>query len=197
LPKGTVLANERVRQAGIGSGRGLVPAHRADLLVIHEDTHLDRGAAIPPSKSVARARELARILDSAITIPGTGIRLGLDSIIGLLPAGGDAIGAALSSIIVMTALRQGVPRPIVWRMVANVVIDALIGTVPVIGDLFDVAWKANNRNAELLAQYEGAPEKTTTRSRGFAILVVVVLLVGLGSILTAAALLLRWLFTSL
>jgi len=158
---------------------------------------LDRGAPIPPSKSVARARELARILDSAITIPGTGIRLGLDSIIGLLPGGGDAIGAALSSIIVMTALKQGVPKPVVWRMVANVVIDTLIGTVPLIGDLFDVAWKANNKNAELLAQYEGAPEKTTTRSRGFAILVVVVLLVVLGSILTTAALLLRWLFTSL
>ena len=158
---------------------------------------MDRGAAIPPSKSVARARELARILDSAITIPGTGIRLGLDSLIGLLPAGGDAIGAALSSIIVMTALKQGVPKPVVWRMVANVVIDTLIGTVPLIGDLFDVAWKANNKNAELLAQYEGAPEKTTTRSRGFAILVVVVLLVVLGSILTTAALLLRWLFTSL
>ena len=155
------------------------------------------GPAIPPSKSVARARELARILDSAITIPGTGIRLGLDSLIGLLPAGGDAIGAALSSIIVMTALRQGVPKPVVWRMVANIVIDTLIGTVPLIGDLFDVAWKANNKNAELLARYEGAPEKTTTRSRGFAILVVVVLLVVLGSILTTAALLLRWLFTSL
>jgi hypothetical protein len=156
--------------------------------VIHEDTHLDRGAAIPQSKSVARARELARVLDSAITIPGTGIRLGLDSIIGLFPAGGDAIGAALSSIIVMTALKQGVPRPVIWRMVGNVVIDTLIGTVPLIGDLFDVAWKANSKNAELLAQYEGAPEKTTTRSRGFAILVVVVLLLILAAIVAGGIL---------
>jgi hypothetical protein len=162
--------------------------------VIHEDTHLDRGPAIPQSKAVGRARELARVLDSAITIPGTGIRLGLDAIIGLLPGGGDAIGAALSSIIVMTALKQGVPKPVVWRMVGNVVIDTLIGSVPLLGDLFDVAWKANSKNAELLAQYEGAPEKTTTRSRGFAILVVLVLLLILASILTTAALLLRWLF---
>ena len=137
------------------------------------------------------------MLDSAITIPGTGIRLGLDSIIGLFPAGGDAIGAALSSIIVLTALRQGVPRPVIWRMVGNVAIDTLVGSVPLLGDLFDVAWKANSKNAELLARYEGAPEKTTTRSRWFAILVVVVLLLILASILTTAALLLRWLLTSL
>ena len=137
------------------------------------------------------------MLDSAITIPGTSIRLGLDSIIGLFPAGGDAIGAALSSIIVLTALRQGVPKPVIWRMVGNVAIDTLVGSVPLLGDLFDVAWKANSKNAELLARYEGAPEKTTTRSRWFAILVVLVLLLILASILTTAALLLRWLFTSL
>jgi len=137
------------------------------------------------------------VLDSAITIPGTSIRLGLDSIIGLFPAGGDAIGAALSSIIVLTALRQGVPKPVIWRMVGNVAIDTLVGSVPLLGDLFDVAWKANSKNAELLARYEGAPEKTTTRSRWFAILVVLVLLLILASILTTAALLLRWLFTSL
>ena len=157
--------------------------------MIHEDTHLDRGPAIPQSKAVGRARELARVLDSAITIPGTGIRLGLDSIIGLLPAGGDAIGAALSSIIVMTALKQGVPRPVIWRMVGNVVIDTLIGSIPLLGDLFDVAWKANSKNAELLAQYEGAPEKTTTRSRGFAILVVLVLLLILAAVVAVGILL--------
>lgn len=159
-----------------------------------EDTHLERGAAVPQTKAVARARDLARVLDAAIAIPGTRIRIGLDAIIGLLPAGGDAIGAALSSIIVVTALKQGVPKPVVWRMVGNVVIDTLIGSVPLIGDLFDVAWRANTKNAELLARYENAPEKTTTRSRGFALLVVAVLLVILASILTTAALLLRWLF---
>ena len=137
------------------------------------------------------------MLDSAITIPGTSIRLGLDSIIGLIPAGGDAIGAALSSIIVLTALRQGVPKPVVWRMVGNVVIDTLIGSVPLLGDLFDVAWKANTKNAELLARYEGAPETTTTRSRWLGILVVVVLILIVASILTTATLLLRWLLSAL
>lgn len=162
--------------------------------MILEDTQVDRGAAIPQSKAVGRARELARLLDSAFTIPGTRIRVGLDSIIGLIPGGGDAIGAALSSIIVITALRQGVPKPVVWRMVGNVVIDALTGSVPLLGDLFDVAWKANTKNADLLEQYERQPGKTTTRSRAFAILVVLVLLLILASILTTAALLLRWLF---
>ena len=156
--------------------------------MIIEDTHLEREAAVPRSKAVARARELARVLDTAIRIPGTGIRLGLDSIIGLLPAGGDAIGAALSSIIVLTALRQGVPKPVIWRMVGNVVIDTLIGSVPLLGDLFDVAWKANSKNAELLARYENAPEETTTRSRGFAILVVVALLLILAAIVALGVL---------
>ena len=149
---------------------------------------MDRGPAIPQSKAVGRARELARVLDSAITIPGTRIRLGLDAIIGLLPAGGDAIGAALSSIIVMSALRQGVPRPVIWQMVGNVVIDTLIGAVPLLGDLFDVAWKANSRNADLLARYERAPEKTTTRSRAFAVLVVAVLLLILAAIVAGGVL---------
>ena len=75
--------------------------------------------------------------------------MGLDSIIGLVPGIGDAITALISAYIVLEAWRFGLPRPVIMRMVSNILIDAAIGAVPVLGDLFDVAWKANMRNVEL------------------------------------------------
>jgi hypothetical protein len=162
---------------------------------MHEDTDVDRSAAIPASRSIERTRELARLLDSAFTIPGTGVRIGLDAIIGLIPGGGDAVGAVLSSVIVLVALREGVPAPILWRMVANVVIDTGIGAVPLLGDLFDVAWKANTKNAELLERYAVQPRKTTARSRMLGILVVVTLVLLVAGVLTAAGFLLLRLWT--
>jgi hypothetical protein len=142
----------------------------------------------------SKARALARVLDNAVTIPGTKIRVGLDALIGLIPGGGDVAGAALSSIIVVMAMREGVPASVLWRMVANVAVDTAVGAIPVLGDLFDVAWRANARNAELLDRYHASPVKTKTRSRLLGLLVVVVLLLLVVGILTATALLLRALF---
>lgn len=145
----------------------------------------------PEPKNQSSAHRLARLLDSAFAIPGTNIRLGLDALVGLIPGGGDVVGAALSSGIVLMAMREGVPAPVLWRMVANIGIDALIGAVPLIGDLFDVAWKANTKNAELLDRYLAQPEKTTTRSRLLGVLVVIAMLAIVGAILAATAFLLR------
>lgn len=136
-------------------------------------------------KDVGRARDLARVLDTGFTIPGTRIRFGLDAIIGLIPGGGDLVGAALSSVIVLMALRNGVPAAVLWRMVANVAIDTAIGTIPVLGDLFDFAWKSNTKNAELLERYTQQPETVTTRSRTLGVLVVLgilLVLIGLGTL---------------
>ena len=136
-------------------------------------------------RDVGRARDLARVLDTGFTIPGTRIRFGLDAIIGLIPGGGDLVGAALSSVIVLVALRNGVPAVVLWRMVANIAIDTAIGTIPVLGDLFDFAWKSNTKNAELLERYTQQPETVTTRSRTLGVLVVVVImlvLIGLGTL---------------
>jgi hypothetical protein len=136
-------------------------------------------------RDAGRARDLARVLDTGFTIPGTRIRFGLDAILGLIPGGGDMAGAALSSVIVLMAVRQGVPAPVLWRMVGNVAIDTAIGTIPLLGDLFDVVWKSNTKNAELLDRYVQQPDTVTKRSRGVGILVVAVILliiVGIGAL---------------
>lgn len=97
-----------------------------------------------------RIRRLARLLDEAIQIPGTSIRLGMDGIVGLLPGVGDAATALLSLYIVREAAKLGVPRATLMRMLVNIGIDLAAGTIPVVGDLVDVAWKCNKMNVELV-----------------------------------------------
>jgi hypothetical protein len=118
--------------------------------------------APPPGDPLARARTLARLLDSAARVPGTGIRFGADAVLGLVPGLGDVAGAALAGYLVLLAQRLGAPRAVVLRMLGNVAVDTIGGTVPLIGDLFDVAYKSNLRNLALL---ERAIERPTTTSR--------------------------------
>ena len=120
-------------------------------------------------KDVERLQSLARLLDSAIRIPGTGIRLGLDSIVGLFPGVGDVAGAAMSGYIVLAAARMGVSPAVVTRMILNLGVDTLVGTVPLLGDLFDVGFKANTRNAALLDRHLAEPVAVRKSSR-FAVL---------------------------
>ncbi len=103
----------------------------------------------PPNARLERIRFLANLLDTCITLPG-GYRIGLDPILGLVPAVGDLIGAALSLYLVRESAKLGIPKWIVIRMIANVGLEALIGVVPVLGDIFDAAFKANIRNLRLL-----------------------------------------------
>jgi hypothetical protein len=141
--------------------------------------------AIPNDADVRRARALARALDTAIGVPGTPLRIGADAILGLIPGAGDIVGAALSSYIVLAAARRGAPPAVLWRMVANVAIDTAIGAIPVLGDLFDVAWKSNTMNVELLERFVAEPKNVTTRSRLIGALVVIavlLLLVGLAAL---------------
>jgi hypothetical protein len=100
-----------------------------------------------------RVRLLSRLLDEQFRIPGTTYRVGLDGLLGLLPGIGDAAGALLSTYIVYEAIRLGVPKTLLLRMVANIGIDTVGGAIPVVGDIFDVAWKANKKNAALLHAY--------------------------------------------
>lgn len=120
---------------------------------------------------VRHARTLARVLDSAFSIPGTRIRFGLDPILGLIPGGGDVAGAALSGYIVLIAARLGAPPAVLGRMLLNVLIDTVVGSVPLLGDLFDVAWKSNLRNVALLERYAERPVAVERRSRGLMVLV--------------------------
>ncbi|QIB66188.1 DUF4112 domain-containing protein [Kineobactrum salinum] len=95
----------------------------------------------------------AWLLDSSIRLP-FGRSIGLDGIIGLIPGIGDALGAILSSVVIFSAWRRGVPRAVLVRMAGNVAIESVIGSIPVIGDLFDFAFKANLRNVKLLQRFE-------------------------------------------
>jgi hypothetical protein len=107
--------------------------------------------------ALRRCRSVARLLDDSVRIPGTKRRVGLDSLLGLLPVGGDAIGAVLSLYLVVEARRMGAPPGLIARMLVNVLVDFLGGVVPVVGDVFDAVWKANQRNLALLEEYVEGP----------------------------------------
>jgi hypothetical protein len=94
-------------------------------------------------------RQLVNLLDTAFELPIVGWRIGLDPIIGLIPGVGDAITTVISLYIVVSALKLGAPRIVVARMLVNVLIDALLGAVPIVGDVFDLWFKANARNLAL------------------------------------------------
>jgi hypothetical protein len=91
--------------------------------------------------------KIAWLMDKSIPIGG--MRIGLDPLLGLLPGVGDIFGAVVSTVLIVHAHRAGVPKPTLLRMIANVGIDSAVGSVPVVGDFFDFAWKANTRNLEL------------------------------------------------
>lgn len=101
-------------------------------------------------------RTLVRWMDEALPVPGTNLRIGLDAVIGLLlPGAGDALTAASHLALLWFAFRSRVPRIVLARMLLNVAIDALVGVLPVAGDLFDVVFKANRRNLDLLERNRG------------------------------------------
>ena len=96
-----------------------------------------------------RLRRIAHLMDSSIRVPGTRYRVGLDALIGLIPGVGDAAGLAVSAYVVLAARRLGVPRRTLARMAANVGVDALVGSITVLGAVFDLGFKANRRNLRL------------------------------------------------
>lgn len=121
--------------------------------------------------------QLATVLDELFHIPGTRIRFGLDTLIGLIPGIGDAISGLVSSFIIVTAHQRGLPKVTLARMAGNVLIDSLIGSVPLLGDLFDVGWKANRRNVNLLKAHTGVRTgKQRAADTAFVALMIVVVL---------------------
>ncbi|SFM37978.1 DUF4112 domain-containing protein [Marinobacter zhejiangensis] len=104
-------------------------------------------------RSLNRLDAYAGRMDSQFRVPGTNIRFGLDPILGLLPGLGDLIALVLSLYLVVEAVRLGAGGGVVLRMLANLLAEFVIGLVPVLGDIFDVVWKANDRNARLLRRH--------------------------------------------
>lgn len=125
---------------------------------------------------------LSYLLDNSIRVPGTQARFGLDAVIGLIPGFGDAAGSLISAYIVVQAARMGAGWPTLVRMLLNVGIEAIAGAIPIAGDLFDAAWKANARNVALLRREMDKPGSTRRGSAGVVAAVGLALVVILGGI---------------
>ncbi len=104
-------------------------------------------------KNLQKIRKIAKLLDTAIGIPGTKIRFGLDPILGLIPGGGDLISAGISAYMIYLATRFGLERAEMFKMIKNVAIETAVGSVPLAGDIFDAYFKANMRNLEILEKH--------------------------------------------
>ncbi len=134
------------------------------------------------NKEIAGLETLARLMDSRFRIPGTNVRFGLDSLIGLIPGAGD-MGTFLVSGYMLTVLsKNGASGFVLARMTLNILIDSIIGAIPVLGDIFDVFYKANQRNMQLMREHyvEG-------RHRGSAWKLIIPLLLLILIILTGIA----------
>jgi hypothetical protein len=129
----------------------------------------------PPNPRLARMRFLSKLLDNSIPLPG-GYRIGLDPIIGLVPAVGDFFASLLSFWLIFDAARLGLQKRIIARMALNVVIESMAGTIPILGDIFDAAWKANARNMVLVEKHY-SPALRGRSARGMAATFLLCLLV--------------------
>jgi len=116
-----------------------------------------RGRTVPldtgKQESVARLEMLARLMDGAFVLPGTTIRFGLDGIIGLIPVAGDMVAGLVSAFLIWEARQLGAPNWLIARMLANTILDTTIGAIPVVGDAFDVLFRANMKNVALLRRH--------------------------------------------
>jgi len=107
---------------------------------------------------------LSHLLDDFLRVPGTRIRFGLDGIVGFIPGIGDVVGGIASSVIIIAAWSRGVAPVTIARMVVNVAIETIGGSIPVVGNLFDIGWKANRRNYKLLTGSLAEPKRTAKQS---------------------------------
>ncbi len=125
------------------------PANPSSPTVVHST-----GIGNINAEVVARNLEkLAWLMDRAIPIPGTKFRVGLDAILGLFPGAGDIVTGVIQTGLVLTALKHyRVPKAVAARMAANVLLDTVVGSIPMVGDLFDAGFKANTRNLALLGE---------------------------------------------
>ena len=105
--------------------------------------------------AIARITLVAKLMDSAFLVPGLNRRVGFDAMLGLVPIVGDALSAAIASYIIWEARQLGLPRWKIARMIGNVAMDTAIGAVPFAGDVFDVFFKANERNLRIIHDHLG------------------------------------------
>jgi hypothetical protein len=160
------------------------------------DEQLNGGYKETPDIGLRQLDLLARWMDSAFQLPGTKIRFGFDALIGLIPGLGDTATSLVSLYILHVASQRGVSRLTMARMAANIMVDFVIGSIPAVGDLFDVYWKSNQMNVELLRQHRLADPAAARRLRtsdwlflaGLSVLLIILLV---GS-LTISYFVVRW-----
>jgi hypothetical protein len=145
------------------------------------------------SRRLTAVGAFAEWLDAGFRVPGTNIRFGLDPLLGLIPGVGDVVGAVLAGWILVEAVRLGASRATLVRMAGNVALDAVLGAVPIIGDIFDFAWKANLRNVALLNRHLMDPPRARRGDRFFIACVIGGTIAVLVGALTLGILLTRWL----
>lgn len=139
------------------------------------------------SEQLSPSDRLAELLDNKFRIPNTNIRFGIDPLLGLVPGAGDWLAGVISLYFLIQAAMRGGKASVMGRMFINILLDVLIGAIPVLGDFFDVYWKANVRNAEILRELEEDPERTTTESRlwiWFVVMQFVVVILGVLFLIT-------------
>jgi hypothetical protein len=127
------------------------------------------------ARTLAALRKWSVLLDSTFRVPGTSVRFGLDPILGLIPGLGDLTTPMFAGLLLVHAVRMRLPRVIQLRMLMNAAIDLAVGAIPLVGDLFDFAWKANVRNLDLLERYARPGSKASRGDWAFVLIVLGVL----------------------
>lgn len=108
------------------------------------------------------AERLVTVLDDFLRIPGTDIKIGLDPLLGLIPGVGDLVTGGSSAALLMLALRERIPTVAIGRMVVNILIDTMVGALPVVGDAFDFVYRSNRQNLEIIRKYKADPKAEPT-----------------------------------
>jgi hypothetical protein len=139
---------------------------------------------------------IARLMDSQFQLPGTRFRFGLDPLLGLLPVVGDLSTLAVSGALLLTMLRHGASGAVVVRMAFNILLDTIIGAIPILGNLFDFAYKSNERNVALLRRHY-AEGRHTGSGKGLVALLLLGFLVVFGLVAWGGVVLLRWVWNYL
>lgn len=143
----------------------------------------------------AQTERLARLLDSQFRVPGTRMRFGVDGLLGLVPGVGAPAGMALSTMVIVQAVRLGARGSTVARMVLNVALDTVVGAIPLIGSVFDFAYKANNRNVALLQRHALDPAGTEAESRRAVRRTLIAVVVAIIATFVAVTALIAWIAT--
>ena len=141
------------------------------------------------------SRRIAHVLDTSLKIPGTTAKFGLDPIIGLIPGVGDAISTFMGSVIMVEAMRRGVPGLLLVRIGGNMLLNASVGAIPVVGDLFSAWFKSNSKNYALLHAYlQGHPNPPTSPQSKWVLLGFIVFVLVLVGFCVLAFYLIAWLW---